>query len=143
MPQVEAPNAPAVVPTYKDGPLPEACPPADAIAPGNILLLRLVRTDHPTADDFLSCRLEGKTPPRKQYDPCVWRAVSFFLDSTPAEKIADVAKYRNHADKKYVAFVRANQQSGVIKVGPDGHHVSFWMYEQFQPETVVEKVEPL
>jgi hypothetical protein len=127
---------------FKGNPLPDACPPADAVAPGDGLFLRLVPTDKPTPNDFLSCFLENKTPPRR-YDACVWRACSFFSEQTPKEKLTDIASYKNHRDKKFIAFVRISNDSGVVKVAEDGHHISFWMYEPFAPETKIEKIEPL
>jgi hypothetical protein len=129
-------------PAFKDAPLPDQCPPPDALPPGDTLFIRLVPTDSPTAADFLSCHLEGKTPQRRT-DPCAWRAVSFFLESTPKEVLSDIASFRNHANKKFKAYIRVTDTSGVVKVGPDGNHVSFWMYDTFAPETVVEKTEAL
>jgi len=135
-------GTPAAAPVFKDAPLPDQCPPAEAVPPGDILLVRLVPTDIPTANDFRLCHLEGKTPQRR-CDMCAWRACSFFLESTPKEVLAGIASFKNHADKKFKAFVRVGPDSGVIRVWPDGNHVSFWMYDTFLPENAVERVEPI
>jgi hypothetical protein len=133
---------PAAAPGFKGAPLPPSCPPADATPPGDTLFVRLVSSDSPTANDFRSCALEGKTPP-KRHDPCVWQACSFFTEDTPAYVLADIAKGKNHLDKKFKAYVRVNHASGVIKLSTAGNHVSFWMYNSFSPEGAVEKVEPI
>lgn len=130
----------AAAPAFREAPLPDACPPPDAAQPTSRLLVRLVRTDPPTAEDFRSCHLEGKTPSRKDHDPCAWQGCSFFAEETPREKIDGIAKYKNHADKKFLAFIRIDEQSGVIKIGPDGHHTTVWLYAAFVPENSAEKV---
>jgi hypothetical protein len=129
-------------PGFRDDSLPASCPPADAAAPPDSLLVRLVSSGTPCANDFRSCHLEGKTPPRR-HDPCVWRACSFFVETTPDYVLADIAKGKNHLDKKFKAYIRVNQGSGVIKLSSAGNHVSFWMYDTFSPEDAIEKVEPL
>lgn len=148
MPEVEveaavmaAPDNPPEV-QYKGGALPIGCPPLDATVPPNTLFLRLVSTNAPCADDFRSCALEGKTAPLR-CDPCTWLSCSFFSEDTPREKLADIARFKNHSDKKYIAYVRVNNDSGLIKVGSDGHHISFWMRQTFSPESSIEKVIPI
>jgi len=135
-------GADAGAPAFKGAPLGDQCPPADSIPPDDALFIRLVPTDTPAADDFRSCHLEGKIPGRK-CDPCLWRAVSFFLEHTPPEDLADLAKLRNHTDKKFKAFVRVGPDSGRIKISPNGTHVSFWMYETFSPEIAVERIQAI
>jgi hypothetical protein len=77
---------------YKGHPLPDDCPPVDATGPPEGIFLRLVRSKNITADDFRSGHAEGKKQPTK-CDDCRWRACSVFAETTPTEKLADIAKY--------------------------------------------------
>jgi hypothetical protein len=67
-----------------------------------------------------------------------------WLETTPREKLADLAKLPNHSDKKYIAHVQVHEDAGRIKPhDTNGDHISFWMYEDFDVQAAVKKVEAL
>jgi hypothetical protein len=128
--------------SYKGGSLPERCPPEDAINAPDGHLLRLVAQNPCTADDFRSGHAEGKKQPKK-CDMCVWMAYSFWVETTPKEKLADLAKLPNLRDKKFIAVVKVNASCGMVKPHQDKEHLSFWMRDSFEPEKAVADAIPL
>jgi hypothetical protein len=130
-------------PTYKGHPLPNDCPPADATHPLDGILLRLVRSQNVSSDDFLSCHAEKKIQPKK-CDHCRWRACSVWVEATPIEKLSGLTKLPNLAHMKFVAHVAVDASAGRVKPHEkDKQHLSFWMADTFSPETAVKKVHPL
>jgi hypothetical protein len=128
---------------YKGHPLPADCPPVDASDAGDGIVLRLVVTDPPTASDFLSGHVEGKTQPKK-CDDCRWRACSVWDAGTPYEVLSGLAKLPNLRDKKFIARVKVSKQCGRLKpFDSDPRHMSFWMRQSFLPEKAIDRVDPL
>lgn len=130
--------------TYRENPMPDACPPKDAADAPEGVVLRLVANNPPKIDDFRSCRAEGKKKPQ-DCDDCTWCACSVWLSSTKKEVIAGLTKLRNHRDKKFIAHVSVNASSGRIKPHEkgDGSHLRFWMYESFDPSASIAKIESI
>lgn len=128
---------------YKDNPLPMECPPPDAQDAFAGVVLRLVTTNPPTADDFRSGRSEGKKKPQK-CDDCTWCACSVWLSSTKKEVVTGLTKLANHKNKKFIAYLDINPATGKTKPHEgDGNHIRLWMYENFDPAKNISKVEPI
>ena len=71
-------------------------------------------------------------------------ACSVWVETTPREKLGDLTKLPNLSDKKFVAHIQVNSSCGHIKPhAKDQQHISFWMYEEFEVENAVVKVESL
>lgn len=123
--------------------LPAGCPPADAVALSEQIVLRLIPFDPACAEDFASNAAKGKGCP-KRADPCRWAACSIHREDTPRERIKDLAKLPNLAHMRFIAQVLIDERSGTAKPWPnDEHHISLWMYAAFEPHRSVQKLEPL
>ena len=131
---------PPPLPKYKEHPLPADCPPLDGQPVGDCVVLRLVETNPPTADDFRSSKAEcGQCPPGK--DICRWHSCSVWVPEVKLERIAGLRKFPKLRSKKFVAHVNVPANSGRIKPHDgDPQHLSFWMYETFFPEASIKMV---
>src|SRR5260370_38660123 len=93
---------------FKDGPLPDNCPPKDAIKPPkDAIFLRLVPANPPNSAHFKSSRAEGN---RRQPKSC-WdsrgAACSGWAERRPREQRSGLAKLRHLSDRKYLAALNA------------------------------------
>jgi hypothetical protein len=133
----------AVLPKFWGHPLPGECPPIDAEDAFDGVVLRLVKTDPPTADDFKFGKASGiKTP--KDCDECRWCACSVWDGSVKREVLTGVAKFPKLRNNKFIAHIKIDGESGkVMPHAPNQKHYSLWMYDTFDPLQAVVKIEPL
>lgn len=102
---------------------PEGCPPADADNPDGVLF-RIVASNPPTREDFLSFAEEGRflrSPPKC---PCMPYGLSVFPDRADAEWMA-------HAFPKLGGFLASgylDKDSGMSKLTPGTRpsHTTWW-----------------
>jgi hypothetical protein len=107
-------------------PLPEQCPPADAISP-NGKFYRLAETAVPKCADFWSHR--RLWPTRKFNTPeCLAMSVSLFADHST---IVALKMMKLHAHKSIVAL-NLNPDAGVVKKTFGPHHHSWWRKADFE-----------
>ena len=130
---------------FKGGPLPDNCPPKDAIKPPkDAIFLRLVPANPATLDHFKSSKAEGNRRQPRDCDDCRWAACSVWIATTPRGKLSDLAKLRNLSHMKFIAFIKVDESSGYIKPHEkEPKHLSFWMFEAFEVAKAIVKVEPL
>lgn len=110
-------------------PLPNECPPDDAITPSGEDYYRMVKSSPPTLDDFVSHR---KLYPKKSFNTneCRVRSTSIFTDY---DACAELKKLPLHKEKVVVRF-KLDENSGVIKdTGYSPHHYSWWRDAKFNP----------
>lgn len=107
--------------------LPANCPPGDAIQPNNNEFYRLVNSNPPTPDDFLSYR---QLWPNKLFNKseCIVRSISIFSN---VENILRVKKLTTQKDK-FIAKIVLQKKDGVIKqTCADQAHYSWWRTRGF------------
>ena len=107
--------------------LPDNCPPNDAVQPNNNEFYRLVNTNPPSFDDFLSSR---QVWPNKYFSKseCVVRSISIF---SRIENIYRIKKMLTHKDK-FIAKIVLQNKDGVIKqTCADHDHYSWWRTREF------------
>jgi len=132
-----------ILPKFWDDPLPGECPPIDAEDAFDGVVLRLVKTDPPTADDFKFGKATGKKKPNG-WDECRWCACSVWEGSTKREVLTGVAKFPKLRDNKFIAHIKIDGGSGkIMPHAPSSTHLSLWMYDDFDPLQAVVKIEPL
>ena len=117
---------------------PDRCPPAGATPAGGVVL-RLVRNDPPSADDFLPWSVENGRVDKSK--PCQSCAVSVF------DKLDDIRKMQRRVPAqrpKPVAEGELKSEMGVTK--PTGKrnrtHRSWWLPEGIDPSPVFNIVAP-
>lgn len=106
--------------SYKE-PLPPGCPPPAATEQEIPKLIRFVRSNPPTEDDFRSHAALGKQCP-KQVCPCRWASCSFF-DSIRKE-LLKLPRFRNFS---HAAVIRVSTADGKVVAGAQGHY-DVWAY---------------
>ena len=110
-------------------PLPEFCPPEDAINPSNELFYRIIESDEPTEIDFHSHR---KRWPNRIFktNECRARSLSICNILNECKKVRLLPTQRN----KKIIQIFLSEESGVIKkTGKRKHHFSWWCYKSFNP----------
>jgi hypothetical protein len=130
---------------FKDGPLPDNCPPKDATKPSkDAIFLRLVPANPATSAHFKSSRAEGNRKQPRGCDDCRWAACSVWVETTPRDKLSGLAKLANLSHMKFIATIKVDESSGYIKPHKkEPNHLSFWMFEAFEVDKAIVKVEPL
>ena len=124
-------------------PWPASCPPSDATAPIDGVLLRLVTSATPTADDFSVGSSEQRKKPQN-CDLCRWLACSVWLAATPRNRLSALTRLPKLRDRKYIAFLKVGPDAGRQKPhDTDPNHISLWMYATFDPKLNIQKTEPL
>ena len=107
--------------------LPNNCPPCDATQPDNREFYRLINSNLPTPDDFISYR---QLWPHKLFNKseCIVRSISIF---SSIENIHRVKKLTTQKDK-FIAKIVLQKKDGVIKqTCADQGHYSWWRTLEF------------
>ncbi len=104
-------------------PLPSQCPPSDAADCEWSSIYRLIETEAPSPEAFMSHAALGKTPPPKM-DPCRWASCSLVFDARKQKKLP---VFKNH---HWAAHVKIPIGSGFSKK-TSGNHVDFWCGQHF------------
>lgn len=117
---------------------PDRCPPADATSAEGVVL-RLVRNDPPSADDFLPWSVENGGVDKSR--PCQSCAVSVF------DRLDDVRKMQRRVPAqrpKPVAEGELKSEMGVTKPtgAKKGTHRSWWLPDGIDPSPVFNIVAP-
>lgn len=114
--------------------LPEDCPPADASEPGG-LFYRLVVTDPPTAEDFMS---QADLAPSRDWGPPAKDCAARGLSLQGSDE--DVAILRNRIPSlrtKYTAQGNLDRALGLLKHTPSRHykaHHTWWVPRDYAVE---------
>jgi hypothetical protein len=104
---------------------PKDCPPKEAIPPNGTFFFRVVKTDPPQPDDFLTNEELGK----KQNAPlCNRKAVS--LSATLSDAQALMRLYP--AMGQFIAELTLSRAHGVVLPGKAGH-VAWWPCDDVDP----------
>lgn len=106
-------------------PLPEQCPPAQAVKPDGQTFYRLTENSVPSENDFRS--LMALFPLRRFPDQCIARAVSIWDDPV---RCSDLRKLPRHRGKTLVAF-KLDASDGVIQQTFQAGHYSWWRTNAF------------
>jgi hypothetical protein len=131
-------------PSYHGEPLPNGCPPDDAIAAPDDVLLRLTSSPQPSAEDFAVGSANGRRKKPDSCNPCTWLSCSVWRPMTPRETLLALTRLPKMSDKKFIAHVKVNSRCGIVKPHQkDDNHLSFWMFLAFSPEKAIVKIEPL
>ena len=131
------PNQNTANPEMWHEPLPEGCPPEDAVAPLRQAHYRAVKSWPPADEDFVSQRA---LQPGKVFDcsECRARAVSFFLLAARCHELLKLPTFRGG----HVASVVLPTESGVSKVtNRKTQHVAWWRRSGFNPLEDVQLVD--
>lgn len=113
-------------------PLPNACPPGDALDIELENVFRLAPGNSPSIDHFLSYAALGKIPPKALNDECRWASCSLTTDPKALKKLSKL-KHR------FAVKLRIPAGSGMSK--RNNIHIDFWRSSIFDPIKSVESVE--
>lgn len=110
-------------------PLPDECPPDDAVPPEGEVYYRMVESFPPTETDFVSHR---ELYPNKHFSlgECQVRSCSVFTDHS---RCADLTKLPRHKDKMVVEFQLDRSSGVVLRTGTRQGHYSWWRSRNFDP----------
>lgn len=98
----------------------ESCPPDD-VEPVNGVIVRFVKNDPPTHEDFMTWADKGL----EAEDPCDGCSVSVLRS---LKDVAEAIKASPWFRKRKVAVAELSHEHGVIKqTGPSKHHHSLWV----------------
>ena len=113
--------------TFRDE-LPPGCPPADAEPINEDLeVFRLVKSDPPTDDDFLSQRQENPEQ-RFSCEECVARGLSVNLNRNRLDSLTKLQRFRG----RMVCRVRLLDGAGQIKdTFSDPGHRTWWPFADY------------
>ena len=136
---VVVPATNAIIVVFKEN-LPPSCPPSTAIALSKQILIRLVPANPATAKDFASYAALGRTCPAGS-DPCKWASCSMFLETAPRENLIGLLRLPNLRRMKFIARIAVEPSSGKAEVAQRTGHVSFWMYESYDPVDAIQTLE--
>jgi hypothetical protein len=107
--------------------LPNNCPPSDAFNPNNNEFFRLVNTNPPTLDDFLSFRHMWPNRHISQSE-CIVRSISIFSKRDEADRIKQLPFHRD----QIIAKITLLQKDGLIKqTFASKYHFSWWRTKEF------------
>jgi hypothetical protein len=123
--------------------LPPNCPPSNAVAVSEIVL-RLVASDPPTAEDFLpnSMLPAKKCPP--SVDSCRWAGISVWSEGAKKEVFEGITKIPKNSHLRYVARVKIDVESAVVLPHENSaEHLTCWTYKNFDITTATLSVEAL
>ena len=122
--------------TYAE-PIPEYCPPGDAVQPQGMDVFRLVETVPPTEVDFQSHSVRWPETFGSRFDCDAW-SLSVFTTRENLNRILGMKVHRN----KQIARLRLLPESGKVKQsGGDQAHYSWWRFNGFDPIGICEVVE--
>jgi hypothetical protein len=108
-------------------PLPQQCPPNDAIDVAHEVVYRKLIGNMPTQQDFVSHGAKGKTRPADK-GLCEWWSCSLFTDVNALRKLPGFREKR-------FAKLQISRGSGLSKCS--GPHVDFWAYQGTNLTTAV------
>lgn len=114
---------------YKED-LPDGCPSKDAVDPGDMGVLRLVKGQKVTESDFYSYTRLNR-PNLNGIPQCRWSSCSVFKQGK-GESLSDKYRFLPKLKLKYVVVLELNNESGKIFEGKNGH-IDLWMYKEFDP----------
>lgn len=109
--------------------LPEKCPPDDSFAPQGQTFYRLVSNQPVKSEDFVS-QAQSASLKFKNFDPCILRAVSIFLDKKDCEKIGKLPRHQH----KLVHAITLAEGDGLVKQTFNPSHYSWWRSVNFEIE---------
>lgn len=114
---------------YKNAPLPEDCPPIEAIQPESALkFFRILPTETLGEHAFLSYR--QLYPENKRYrNLCIAFAVSMFTSKDNAIATYRASMIRNKVLGTHLAELVLQPEHGKYELNPMNGHCSFWFYE--------------
>lgn len=135
------PAKPSEPPAYRER-LPPNCPPPEASALANQIVLRLVPDANICPDHFTSSAGKGRPCP-SGCTPCVWSACSVYPESTPRAVLADLCGFPKLRNMKMIAHLAVDELSGVAQQTGHKGHISLWMYANFDPVNAIKSLEPL
>jgi hypothetical protein len=115
---------------YKEE-LPESCPPKDANDAKGIVFYRFINEEIATQEDFYSHR---KLFPLRKFhvDECQARSVSVQIN---LEDALNTKKLNKSLSNKRIGQVTINVNSGVYKQTGKAGHYSWWIFNEYQPES--------
>lgn len=117
--------------------LPPECPPADAIALGRQIVIRLVPANPAVPENFDSSAKAGRNCPRG-CSPCQWAACSVFVDPLRPEKITDLLKLPKMRQMNFLVRLLVDVNSGKARPTKETGHISLWMYDSFDPVRAIQ-----
>ena len=118
--------------------LPDQCPPAGAIAPDDMEVFRVIRSDQPSVGDFDSqarlgtVSLEG----REAEFVCRAFACSVFSQIAGARKLTKLPKFKSH---KFIARLRLTPDAGSVH-NSSGYHWDWWISSSWDTLSCVVEV---
>lgn len=119
-------------PAFKEQ-LPDSCPPSDAVHPEPQNVLRFVKTDNPTEDDFLSFGTLNNLSDESFYTGCLCEQYSCSVYSAP-NRLKKLPRIKE--TYKYIYEFKIDSSSGLIdkkKPGRSRHHIHLWPFKTFSP----------
>jgi hypothetical protein len=144
LPLTETTSVPAPLPSqvFREH-LPPGCPEEGTEPLSPQVVLRLVFSNPPVAEDFASYAATGRPCPPK-VSGCRWASWSVFRgDTTGREAIISVAKLpRFKKRSKFLAHVNVPAGAGLGRIVQTGH-IDFWMFSTFDPASAVLHLEAL
>jgi hypothetical protein len=107
--------------------LPDGCPPADSCPPSQgMKVIRLIKQNPPTAEDFRSFRTLNPNKPAPTTE-CEASGLSVFTDLDDAERKRKLPKLKSSLP----CLIRLTPQSGRIKQTGHPTHHTWWPSAQF------------
>ena len=121
--------------------LPEQCPPSGAVAPKDAPLIRLAKTNTPTAACFDSHAKRG-LPIRGDTSPCRHASCSMFEHDTKGEQLNAMRALPHFKNFSFAFIVHVSPAAGLALYG-ERKHVDLWMFKGFDPVDAVASVETM
>lgn len=117
-------------------PLPDSCPPSNVTTPSEQVLWRLVKSETPSANDFISQR--QRLPARQYDDECLARSISLVTSLAVCRAVVKSPRMKfSHA-----VPIPHDPAMGIWhKDGPT--HVNWWPYKTTDPISLIGEVEKL
>ncbi len=116
--------------------LPQSCPPQEAKEPSGEQYFRILNSNNPSNNDFLSHR--ALYPDKKfSVSECQAMAISLFTDKESCRIVAKLPKYRNK--NLYIGELILTKSDGLIAHTPNKkslNHYSWWRSIKFDIKTV-------
>lgn len=125
--------------------LPGNCPPKGATTFQEQVVIRIVTKEKVNDEDFLSHSALG-VPCPEAVSLCVCSACSLWSGSQAVSNIIGFSflpKLKEKFKLTHLAHLTIDQNSGVGSVNRRNGHISFWMFDSFDPVAAVVKCEPL
>jgi len=121
---------------FKEAPLPDQCPPAEAVEDAIAEAYRMVFANPPSEDDFKSKRALGLAIPAG-HDECGFASCSLNTEFIHAQRLAQLPKPREKG--AMVAKVAIPPRWGKW-IKNSKKHIHYWMYDEFDHTKVVIEV---